>query len=100
MRKIYEIQGFKGSKKNSFRGYSIFINFRGCTPQAIEDNVVLENINIPLRYDDIYFEFNNLGSIGNTAMNVIGPTLLLEQEAVLAEEFRKLIKKNISSLIC
>ena len=62
--------------------------------------MVLENINIPLRYDDITFEFNNLGLIGNTAMNVIGPTLLLEQEAVLVEEFRKLIKQNISSLIC
>ena len=97
---MWNFQGFKSSKKNGFRGYSIFINFRGCTPEAIENNVLLENINIPLRYDDIYFEFNNLGSIGNTAMNVIGPTLLLEQEAVLVEEFRKLIKQNISSLIC
>ena len=78
----------------------IFINFRGCTPQAIEDNVLLENIKIPLRYDDIDFEFNNLGSIGNTAMNVIGPTLLQEQEAVLVEEFRKLIQENFNSLIC
>ena len=80
--------------------YSIFINFRGCTPQAIEDNVLLENIKIPLRYDDIDFEFKNLGSIGNTAMNVIGPTLLQEQEAVLVEEFRKLIQENFNSLIC
>ena len=76
------------------------INFRGCTPQAIEDNVLFENINIPLSYDDIDFEFNNLGSIGNTAMNVIGPTLLKEQEAVLVEEFSKFIKYNFNSLIC
>mgnify|MGYP006863522781 FL=1 len=76
------------------------INFRGCTPQAIVDNVLFENINIPLGYNDINFEFNNLGSIGNTAMNVIGPTLLKEQEAILVEEFSKFIKYNFNSLIC
>ena len=80
--------------------YSTFIDFRGCTPEAIEDNVLLENIKITLKYDEIDFEFNNLGSIGNTAMNVIGPTLLKEQEAVLVEEFRKLIQENFNSLIC
>ena len=75
-----------------------------CTPQenveTVEDNVLLENIDIPLRYDDIDFRFDNLGAFANTAVNMIDTYILQTQEAALVGKVRRLIQENINSLIC
>ena len=68
--------------------------------ETVEDNVLLENIDIPLRYDDIDFKFDNLGAFANTAVNMIGTYILQTQEAALVGKVRSLIQENINSLIC
>ena len=68
--------------------------------ETVEDNVLLENIDIPLRYDDIDFDFKNLGAFANTAVNLIGTYILQTQEAALVGKVRSLIQENINSLIC
>ena len=77
---------------------------RRCTEfentENLQDNVLIENINIPLRYDDIDFKFNNLGAFANTAVNMIGTYILQTQEEALVGYVRKLIQENINSLIC
>ena len=65
-----------------------------------EENVLIEEINIPLRYDDIDFKFWNLGSFANTVVNGIGIYFLQTQEELLVGELKKAIKKNMNSLIC
>ena len=81
-----------------------FLNFRRCTPyenaETVENNVLLENINMPLKYDDIDFKFDNLGAFANTAVNMIGTYILQTQEEALVGAVRKLIEENINSLIC
>ena len=77
---------------------------RGCS--AVEsiglslDNVLIEEISIPLKYDDIDFKFENLGSFANTLVNGIGIYFLKTQEATLVGEIRNAIKKQVNSLIC
>ena len=65
-----------------------------------EKNILIEEINIPLRYDDIDFKFHNLGSFANTVVNGVGIYFLQTQEETLVREVRKAIKKNVNSLIC
>ena len=64
------------------------------------DNVLIEEITIPLRYDDIDFKFENLGSWANTAVNGVGIYFLQTQEESIVKEIRKAIKQNVNSLIC
>lgn len=77
---------------------------RQCSPletmETATDNVLIEGINIPLRYDDIDFKFNNLGTFANTVVNGVGIYFLQTQEEFLVGEIRKAIKKNVNSLIC
>lgn len=77
---------------------------RRCSPteslDTAESNVLIEEINVMLRYDDIDFKFNNLGSFANTVVNGVGIFFLQTQEETLVNEIRKAIKKNINSLIC
>ena len=64
------------------------------------DNVLIEEIHIPLRYDDIDFRFQDLGNFANNVINGIGIYFLQTQEATLVGQIRKAIKENVNSLIC
>ena len=68
--------------------------------ETATDNVLIEKIKIPLRYDDIDFKFENLGSFANTVVNGIGVYFLQVQEEIIVGEIRKAVKKNVNSLIC
>ena len=70
------------------------------TVETATDNVLLENIDIPLRYDDISFVFDNLGAFANTAVNMIGTYILQTQQAAMVAKVKKSIQENINSLIC
>lgn len=77
---------------------------RRCSPNESVDsanpNVLIEEINIPLRYDDIDFKFENLGAFANTVVNGVGIFFLQTQEVLLVSQIRKAIRENINSLIC
>ena len=64
------------------------------------DNVLIEEIQIKLGYDDIDFSFENLGNFANNMINVIGVYILQTQEETLVGQIRKAIKENVNSLIC
>ena len=64
------------------------------------DSVLIDEIRIPLKYDDVDFVFNNLGSFANTVVNGVGIFFLQTQEDTLVGAIRKAIKKNVNSLIC
>jgi len=65
-----------------------------------DDKVVIDEILIPLEYDDVDFRFNNLGTFANTVVNGIGVFFLKSQEDVLIGAVKKLIQQNVHSLIC
>ena len=65
-----------------------------------DDKVVIDEILIPLEYDDVDFRFNNLGPFANTVVNGIGVFFLKSQEDVLIGAIKKLIQQNVHSLIC
>lgn len=65
-----------------------------------DDKVVIDEILIPLEYDDVDFRFNNLGTFANTVVNGIGVFFLKSQEDVLIGAIKKLIQQNVHSLIC
>ena len=64
------------------------------------DNVLIEEIRLPLRYDDIDFLFEGLGNFANNVINGIGIYILQTQEETLVGQIRKTIKENVNSLIC
>ena len=65
-----------------------------------QKNVLITDIKIPLKYADVDFKFNNLGSFANTVVNGFGIYFLKTQEDLLVGEIRKAIKKHVNSLIC
>lgn len=75
-----------------------------CTSSSMNemttDSVLIDEIRIPLKYDDVDFVFNNLGSFANTVVNGVGIFFLQTQEDTLVGAIRKAIKKNVNSLIC
>ena len=62
--------------------------------------MVIDEILIPLEYDDVDFRFNNLGTFANTVVNGIGVFFLKSQEDTLVGAIKKLIQHHVHSLIC
>ena len=65
-----------------------------------DSKVIIDEIGIPLNYDDVDFRFENLGKFANTMVNGVGVYILKTQEEVMVGEIRKAIKKYVHSLIC
>ncbi len=65
-----------------------------------EGNVQITEIRLPLHYDDINFDFRNLGAFANTVVNGVGMYFLQSQEEAMIREIREAIRDNFNSLIC
>ena len=65
-----------------------------------EEDVFVENIKIALNYEDIFFNFQNLGAFANAAINMIGTYILQIQQADLVEQIRKVIQEDSKNLRC
>ena len=84
---------------------NLFGSFSRCTPTENSlmtqmDNVLIEEIHIPLRYDDIDFRFGGLSNFYNNVVNGVGIYILQTQEENLVGLIRKKIKEHVNSLIC
>ena len=66
----------------------------------IEEDVLVENVKLALNYEDIFFNFQNLGSFANAAINMIGTYILQNQQADLVEQLGKAIKEDSKNLKC
>jgi hypothetical protein len=71
-----------------------------CFSCGPEGNVLITEIGLPLNYDDVNFKFNNLGAFANTVVNGVGMYFLKSQEDMMISEIRKVIRKEVNSLIC
>ena len=65
-----------------------------------EEDVIVENLKIALNYEDIFFNFQNLGAFANAAINMIGTYILQIQQADLVEQIRKVIQEDSKNLKC
>lgn len=65
-----------------------------------EEGVLITDIKLPLKYDDVNFRFDNLGSFANNVVNGIGVYFLQSQEELLVGSIRALVKEHVNSLIC
>ena len=66
----------------------------------VEEDVLVENVKIALNYEDIFFNFQNLGAFANAAINMIGTYILQIQQADLVEQIRKMIQDDSKNLKC
>ena len=69
------------------------------------DNVHIENIRMPLVYDDIDLDFDNLGgeylsSSANYLVDAISDYITKDKDKILADNVKKMIDKNFDTLIC
>ncbi len=62
--------------------------------------MLITDIGLPLMYDDVNFKFDNLGAFANTVVNGVGIYFLQSQEEMLITEIRKVLKREVNSLIC
>ena len=66
----------------------------------IKKDVLVENIKIALNYEDIFFNFQNLGAFANAAINMIGTYIMQIQQVDLVEQIRKVIQEDSINLKC
>ena len=66
----------------------------------IEEDVLVEDLKIALNFEDILFNFQNLGAFANAAINMIGTYIMQIQQADLVEQIRKLIQEDSKNLRC
>ncbi len=71
--------------------------FPSCGPSG---SVHIAEIRLPLEYEDINFDFRNLGDFANTVVNGVGVYVLQTQEETMVAQLRKAIKDKFNSLIC
>ena len=69
----------------------------GC---GTEDGVIISDIGFPLKYDDITFNFENLGAFLNTVVNGVGVYLIESNQETIVNAVKSEIKKHANSLIC
>jgi len=69
----------------------------GC---GTEDGVIISDIGFPLKYDDITFNFENLGAFFNTVVNGVGVYLIESNQQAIVNKVKSEIKKHANSLIC
>ena len=65
-----------------------------------EGNVQISKLRLPLEYDDINFDFQNLGAFANTVINGVGIYFLQTQEEIMIRGIRNAIKSKFNSLVC
>ena len=58
------------------------------------------SIRIPFRYRNINFQFNNIGSVMGTVVEVFGGALIDRERQNLVRLIKKLIQSEVESLIC
>lgn len=81
-------------------GISDWASLRCDTDTFATENVLITEIKIPLKYDDIDFKFENLGAFANTVANGVGIYFLKTREDMLVGQIKQAIKHNVNSLIC
>ncbi len=65
-----------------------------------EGSVQITEIRLPLEYDDVNFDFKNLGAFANSVVNGVGIYFLQSQEDAMVKKLRSEIKEKFNSLIC
>ena len=61
---------------------------------------VVTNIHFPLEYREIQFEFDNIGSVLSTAMDVIGDVVVENERRKLAKLIEDLLQSEVVSIVC
>ena len=84
-------------------------HFRNCKSSEnvgkANDNVHIENIRMPLVYEDIDLDFDNLGgeylsSIANYLVDAITDYITKDKDKLLVDNVKKMIDNNFDTLIC
>ena len=68
--------------------------------RCVEGDVVISEMGFPLRYDAVNFRFDNLGPFVNSMASGIGGYFIQMQEDSTILEIKKVIRKEVSSLLC
>jgi len=63
-------------------------------------DVLITDIGVPLKYDDISINFENLGYTYNTVINGLSIFILKAQEKSFVSYVKDTIRQNVNSLIC
>ena len=69
---------------------------RGCG----QEGAMVREISIAWRYGQIQFEFNNIGSVMGTVVDVFGGALIERERLKLLTQIKALIQSEVKTLIC
>ena len=65
-----------------------------------ENDVVVTSIEFPLDYDDITFDFVNIGTVISTVVDVLGHTIIENHRERLVNIIKQKMRSEVASLVC
>ena len=79
---------------------NIIINFDTVDGCGEKNNLVLRDIRIPIDYDNIVFDFTNIGSVLGSIVDTIGNLAISFSEGILKAGVEDVLAREVPSLLC
>ena len=79
---------------------NIVIKFDTVDGCGENNNLVLRDIRIPINYDNIVFDFTNIGSVLGSIVDTIGNLAISFSEGIIKAGVENLLAREVPSLLC
>jgi len=79
---------------------NIIIKFDTVTGCGATHNLVLKDIQLPIDYDNIVFDFTNIGSVLGSIVDTIGNLALSFSQSIIRSGVEDVLRREVPSLLC
>ena len=80
--------------------FHVIVKMDTITGCDVDQNLVISDIQLPITYSTVEFDFTNIGSVLGTIVDTIGTIALSFGQGIVVESMKKVIRSEIPSLLC
>ena len=80
--------------------FHVIVKMDTITGCDVEHNLVITDIQLPITYSAVEFDFTNIGSVLGTIVDTIGTIALSFGQGIIVESLKKVVRSEIPSLLC
>ena len=80
--------------------FVIVVKMDTITGCEADKNLILKEVELPLEYSSVNFDFTNIGSVLGTIVDSIGALALSFSQGIISSSLKEVIAAEVPSLIC
>ena len=80
--------------------FKVIVKMDTITGCSVEHNLILSDIEMPLEYSSVVFDFTNIGNVLGAIVDSIGSVALSFSQGIVVDSIKQVVKKEVPSLIC